>query len=132
MLLSSITTVRYDGIAPQKPSTGKDLNIYNLTMVVCVTSIMIDNWRERLRSHVGFLKFLGNANAIFAKAEDPESVAEALRDGEYKTAQELSGLSEEEFVSALEDLNSRSEELMEDEKVRSAIDEFGNEQTANG
>lgn len=90
------------------------------------------NWRERLGHHLDLLSFLGNANQLFAKSEDPEAVATALAEEDFGQAQELSGLSREEFVEALEELDDQSDELLEDEEIQGAVEEFAQEEAANG
>lgn len=93
--------------------------------------VQID-WRKRLGSHLDFLAFLGKTNELFANAEDRRAVAEALAEEDYQRAQELSGLSEEEFVMTLEELDDDSDELLNDEEIQKAVRDFEQEQAMNG
>ena len=51
-----------------------------------------------------FARFFESLYELFADSDDPEKMAEALANEDFKRAQELSGLTEEEFVEVLEGL----------------------------
>ncbi|WP_145973538.1 MULTISPECIES: hypothetical protein [unclassified Natrinema] len=84
--------------------------------------------RERLKGHLPFQLFAQSTSKLYEEAEDPEAVAEALAEEDFKRAQELSGLSESEFVETLEGMNNQADKLAQDEKVRTSIKEIKKEE----
>lgn len=80
--------------------------------------------RERLKAHLGFRRFAESTSKLYREADDPEAVAEALANEDFERAQELSGLSESEFVSVLETMNDQAMDLAEEDAVQEGIEDL--------
>lgn len=59
---------------------------------------------ERNIVYNDFDSFAPRVAELFPNADDPNEIAEALWDENFERAQELSGLSEEEFMDVMEEL----------------------------
>lgn len=82
------------------------------------------NIRKRLKDHLGFRRFASSTGKLYENADDPRAVAEALAEENFRRAQELSGLSESDFVEVLEDMNDQATKLAQKKEVKEGIEEI--------
>ncbi|UPV72727.1 hypothetical protein M0R89_09215 [Halorussus limi] len=79
------------------------------------------SWRQRLKEHTQFLRFLGTTLSLFKKSEDTDAFAEALSEGDIERALEQTDMTEEELAKRVENVEDEGKKALEDSEVRDAV-----------
>lgn len=83
---------------------------------------------QGLKENSQFLGFLKTTLSLFREADDPDTFAERLSEGNIDRALQQTDMTEEDLVEHIEEIENEGEEALEDPDVREAVTQYGDEE----
>lgn len=83
---------------------------------------------QGLKENSQFFGFLKTTLSLFREADDPDTFAERLSEGNIDRALQQTDMTEEDLVEHIEEIENDGEEALEDPDVREVVTQYGDEE----